>query len=90
LLYQQDRGFPLMVVAAGMFVLVMPVIMNMLMSMLCGIMAVFMPIMTMSHRFMRVLMLMFVLVMAAHGSSLLSLDLFNDKPCPAFCQHLPQ
>jgi hypothetical protein len=57
---------------AGMLVLVMPFAVHVLMSMSHGLMAVLMAVVSMSNRFVGVLMLMFVFVMAAHQSSLLS------------------
>jgi hypothetical protein len=57
--------------AAGMPVLVMPFAMNVLMGMSRSLVAMLMAVVGMSHRFVRVLMLMLVLVMAAHRSSLL-------------------
>jgi hypothetical protein len=59
-------------VAAGVPVLVMPFIVGVLMAMSLRIVAVLMTIMTMSRRIVLMLMLMFVFVMAAHRSSLLS------------------
>jgi hypothetical protein len=58
--------------AAGVPVLVMPIVVSVLMGMSHGLVAVLMPVMGMGLRVMGVLMLMFVLVVAAHGSSLLS------------------
>ena len=58
--------------AAGMPVLVMPVVVGVLMGMSGRFVAVLMPVVAMSRRIVRVLMLMLVLVMTAHGSSLLS------------------
>ena len=57
-----------------MFVLVMPVVVGVLMGMHHGLMAVLMAIVAMRNRFVLVLMVMLVLGMAAHRSSLLSFD----------------
>lgn len=67
-------AFPL--VAAGVAVLVMPIIMGVLMRMTGGLVAVLMAIMSMGRRFVGVFMLMFVFVMAAHDTSLLSYKFF--------------
>ena len=58
--------------AAGMPVLVMPVAMGVLMGMSGSLVAVLVPVVAMRRRCVRVLMLMLVLVMAAHRTSLLS------------------
>jgi hypothetical protein len=50
----------------------MPFAVNVLVSMSHGLVAVLMPVMTVRNRFMCMLMLMLVFVMAAHGSPLLS------------------
>ncbi|MEW6658761.1 MAG: hypothetical protein AB1424_08875 [Thermodesulfobacteriota bacterium] len=71
LILRQNRGFPLM--AAGVPVLVMPIVVGVLMGMSLGLVAVLMAVVAMGLRLMRVLMLMLVLVVAAHCSSLLSL-----------------
>ena len=51
--------------------MVVPIVMGVLMTMSNSLVAVLMAVMTMSLRFMRVLMFMLVFVMAAHRSSLL-------------------
>jgi hypothetical protein len=71
---QQDRGFPL--VAAGMPVLVMPVVVGVLMGMHRGLVAVLMAIVAMRFALVTVFMLMFVFIVAAHCSSLLSFQEF--------------
>lgn len=58
--------------AALVVVLVMSFAVNMLMNMSLGIMAVLMAVMGMRHRFVSVLMLVLVFIVAAHQSSLLS------------------
>jgi hypothetical protein len=58
--------------AAGMPVLVMPVVVGVLMGMSGSLVTVLVPVVAMRHRVVRVLMLMLVLVMAAHRPSLLS------------------
>lgn len=59
--------------AAGVTVLVMSVVVGVLMGMSGRLVAVLVAVMTMRRRFVSVFMFMFVLGMAAHGSSLLSL-----------------
>jgi hypothetical protein len=71
---QPDRGFPLM--ATGVPVLMMPIIVNMLMSVRLSLVGVLVAVMGMRHRFVGVLMLMFVLVMTAHPSHLLVYRIF--------------
>jgi hypothetical protein len=58
--------------AAGVPVLMMPIVMGVLMGMGGSLVAVLMPVMAMRRLVVLVLMLMLVLVMAAHQSSLLS------------------
>ena len=58
--------------AAGMPVLVMPIIMGVFMTMSLGLVAVLMAVMGMRLGLVSVLMFMLVLVVAAHRSSLLS------------------
>jgi len=58
--------------AAGMPVLVMFVVMGMLVSMHRSLVNVLMAVVAMGHRFVAMLMLMLVLGMAAHPSTLLS------------------
>jgi len=58
--------------AAGVPVLVMPVVVDVLMGVHRGFMAVLMAVVAMSLGFVPVLMLMLVFAMAAHQSSLLS------------------
>jgi hypothetical protein len=60
-------------VAAGVLVVVMPVIVGMLVGVHHRLVAVLMPVMAVGHRLMPVLMLMLVLGMAAH------------PPSPPFC-----
>ena len=57
-----------------MFVLVMPIIVGVLVAMSHSLVDMLMPVMAMRARFVLVLMLMLVLRMAAHKSSLLSFD----------------
>lgn len=71
----KNRGFLLM--AAGMLVLVMPVAMHVLVRVRHCFMAVLVTVMSMSGRFMRVLVLMLVFVVAAHRSSLLSVRILS-------------
>lgn len=52
-----------------MFVLMVPVAVDMLMCMHRGLMAVFMPVMGVAHGLVAVLMLVFVFAMAAHATS---------------------
>jgi hypothetical protein len=59
-------------VAAGVPVLVMPIVVGVLVAMSRSLVAVLMAIMAMGARFVLMLMRMFVFVMAAHQSSLLS------------------
>jgi hypothetical protein len=59
-------------VAAGVPVLMMPLIVGVLVAMSRRLVAVLMAIMAMSRRLVRVLMLMFVFIVAAHGSAPLS------------------
>ena len=58
--------------AALMLVLVMPFAVHVLMRMSHGLMAVLMTVVSMSSRFVGVLMLMLVFIVAAHFSLLLS------------------
>jgi hypothetical protein len=58
--------------AALVVVLVMPLIVKVLMGMHRFFVAMLMAVVAMRNRFVPVLMLMLVLAMAAHGSSLLS------------------
>jgi hypothetical protein len=75
--------------AAGVPVLVMPVVVGVLMAMSFGLVAVLMPVMGMGFRLVRVLMLMLVLVVATHQAPLLSsLFLLNLTGCPVSCQGL--
>lgn len=62
--------------AAGMAVLVMPIVVGVLMGVGGSLVGMFMAIMSMRRRFVGVFMLMFILVMAAHDSSLLSCKFF--------------
>jgi hypothetical protein len=71
----QNRGFPLM--TAGMPMLMMPVVVDVLMGMSGCLVAMLMAVVGMRHRFVRVLMFMLVLAMAAHRPSLLSVDYTN-------------
>ncbi|MFZ2089355.1 MAG: hypothetical protein WAU47_12345 [Desulfobaccales bacterium] len=66
-----------LLMTALVIVRVMPFAVNVLVSMSHGLVAVLMPVVSMSNRFMRMLMLMLVLVMAAHGSLLLSIFFLN-------------
>jgi hypothetical protein len=60
--------------AALMVVLMMPFAVHVLMRMSHGLVAVLMAVVSMSNFFVGVLMLMLVFVMAAHSSTLLSVD----------------
>jgi len=59
--------------AAGVPVLVMPVVVGVLMGVHRGFVAVLMAVMAMGHSIVAVLVLMFVFAMAAHQATLLSL-----------------
>jgi len=61
-----------LLMAALMIVLVVPFAVHVLMRMSHSLVAVLMAVVSMSSRFVGVLMLMLVFVMAAHQSSLLS------------------
>jgi hypothetical protein len=63
--------------AAGMLVLVMPFAMHVLVSVRHCLMAVLVTVMSMSGRLMRVLVLVFIFVMAAHRSSLPSVRILS-------------
>jgi hypothetical protein len=65
-------GTWLSLMAAGVPVLMMPVVVGVLMRMHGGLMAVLMTVMAMSLCVMPMLMFMFIFAMAAHSSSLLS------------------
>jgi hypothetical protein len=58
--------------AAGMFVLVMPIAVGVFMGMSGSLVTVLMAVVAVRLRFVLVLMLMLVLIMAAHGLFLLS------------------
>jgi len=74
--------------AAGMPVPVMPIAMGVLMAMSGSLVAVLMPVMTMRRGVVRVLMLMLVLVMAAHESSLLSVGYHDFNHLAGFLSSL--
>jgi hypothetical protein len=59
--------------AAGVPVVMVPVVMGMLVAMSRSLVAVLMPVMAMRLGLMGVLMLMFVFIVTAHFTSLLSL-----------------